>query len=95
MSGMATHPAELPDPISKESALLKCVSCGRSQRVWLERCIKCNSPETNWYEARLAVYEKRLEEQDKLIRKQADLLNRYAPRPEDEKEKEDGKENRT
>ena len=76
--GMAKHPDLPPDPIPKESALLTCETCGAHQRVWLNRCQKCCDPEVNWYEARIAKLEEVIQQQDKLIRNQADTLNSYA-----------------
>lgn len=79
MSGMAK--VEDPNtklPIPKESALLKCETCGNASRVWLNMCQKCTAPEVNWYEERIAKLEETIQQQDQLIRNQADLLNNYS-----------------
>jgi primosomal protein N' len=79
MSGMAkVEDPHTKPPIPQESALLKCEHCGNADRVWLNRCKRCSSPEVNWYEARIAMLEETIVSQDKLIRNQADLLNNYS-----------------
>ena len=78
MCGMATvSDPNLQETIPKESALLKCESCGGAQRVWLSQCRTCSAPEENWYEKRIARLEEITNAQDRLIRRQADMLNEY------------------
>jgi len=74
--GMAKPPNDYkPDPVPKDSALLKCETCGSVRRVWLNQCRACKDPTDNWYERRIAELEGVIQQQDAYIRKQADELN--------------------
>jgi len=75
---MAKTEPETPPAIPKDSAFLKCEYCGNAERVSLERCKKCNSPQRNWYEDRIQQLEKQVAADDKTIRAQADTLNGYS-----------------
>jgi hypothetical protein len=73
---MGMAPVQVTPPaVPKDSALLKCEHCGKASRIWLCNCKYCTNPEDNWYETRIAELEKIIDNQDKTIRAQADLLN--------------------
>ena len=69
-----------PDPVPRDSALLKCESCGGAKRVSLNQCEHCAGPETSWYERRIALLESKLSGQNEQIRAQVDKLNNYSAR---------------
>jgi transcription antitermination factor NusG len=74
--GMAEIKITKAEP--KESALLKCSTCGNAKRVWLDICKACANPESNWYEDAIAKLEKDNKAQNNQIRIQIDQLNSYA-----------------
>jgi len=77
---MAKPESNIMPTVPKDSALLKCESCGNTQRVWLNKCKACKDPESNWYEQTIAKLEAITEIDSKTICDMADKLNSYSSR---------------